>query len=53
MTNTEIHALDLEDMSQTAWTYIDYDCSNVVVRTKFHSHYTLHEKNLHEHMGHQ
>ena len=22
MTNAEIHALDLEDMSQTAWTYI-------------------------------
>ena len=53
MTNAEIHALDLEDMSQTAWTYI------IIVRTllcgqnSIRINYTLHEKKLHEHMGHQ
>ena len=53
MTNAEIHALDLEDMSQTAWTYIIIVQTLLCGQNSIRINYTLHEKNLHEHMGHQ
>ena len=52
MTNAEIHAVDLEDMSQTAWTYI------IIVQTLLCGQNFIRitrciKKNLHEDMGHQ
>ena len=52
MTNAEIHAMDLEDMSQTAWAYI------IIVQTLLCGQNSIlltrcMKKELHEHMGHQ